>query len=63
MNAFILFYRIITWINKMLKLWGSELEERSESEKMSNTGKVATAQYRQTGKDLKPLVTKLKRFE
>lgn len=47
----------------MLRLWGTELDERSEAEKLSATGKVALAQYRQTGKDLKPLLKKLKKRE
>jgi len=55
--------RIRRWVRKILTEWESELHERSEAQKMSADGRMHTAQHRQTRKDLRPLLRKLKQKE
>lgn len=44
----------------ILRLWGEELNKRSDAEKMGTRGKMALATYTQTQQYLKPLLSKLK---
>lgn len=52
--------RVRMWIRKMLKEWEVELQERTDGEKQSADGKMKSAMYRQTRKDIKPLIKKLR---
>lgn len=51
---------IIEWTRRMLSLWEEELKQRSEEEKSTPDGRQQTTLHRQTKKDLKPLLRKLK---
>jgi len=52
--------KVREWIRCILKEWERDLHQRSEASKKTSDGKVASATYRQTRKDLKPLIRKLK---
>ncbi|KAF8819636.1 Prp18 domain-containing protein [Cardiosporidium cionae] len=52
--------RVRNWMKQMLRLWDDELHCRSDEEKRTADGKMATALHHQTRKDLKPLLKKLK---
>lgn len=52
--------QVRSWVRRMLQVWEKELAERTEAEKSTTAGKVKTAQFRQTKKDLKPLMKKLR---
>ncbi|OEH78607.1 pre-mRNA splicing factor [Cyclospora cayetanensis] len=54
---------IIEWTRRMLSLWEEELKQRSEEEKATADGRHQLALHRQTKKDLKPLLRKLKHKE
>ncbi|KAL8274392.1 hypothetical protein Esti_001714 [Eimeria stiedai] len=54
---------IIEWTRRMLSLWEEELKQRSEEEKSTPEGRYQTTLHRQTKKDLKPLLRKLKHKE
>ncbi|CAB0008199.1 unnamed protein product [Nesidiocoris tenuis] len=51
---------IVHFLNLMLKLWGDELNNRIDSEKMATRGKMALATYKQTQVYLRPLINKLR---
>ncbi|XP_055389020.1 pre-mRNA-splicing factor 18-like [Condylostylus longicornis] len=51
------------WIRKMLGEWETELKQRTEEERSAQLGKIKTAQCKQTRKDLRPLMKKLKHKE
>lgn len=51
---------IHTFLRFMLELWGTKLNKRSEEEKMSMQGKIASATYTQTQSYLRPLFKQLK---
>ncbi|XP_014239420.1 pre-mRNA-splicing factor 18 [Cimex lectularius] len=51
---------IIHFLQLMIRLWGEELNKRSEAEKITTKGKMALATYTQTQQYLKPLLNKLK---
>lgn len=51
---------IIKFLQLILRLWGDELNKRSDAEKMATRGKMALATYTQTQQYLKPLLSKLK---
>lgn len=51
---------IIEWTRRMLSLWEEELKQRSEEERATPEGRQQTALHRQTKKDLKPLLKRLK---
>jgi len=46
---------ILVYFRGLLKLWESDLDERTEAQKRTAQGKVATATYRQTVRNLRPL--------
>uniref|UniRef100_T1HG51 Pre-mRNA-splicing factor 18 n=1 Tax=Rhodnius prolixus TaxID=13249 RepID=T1HG51_RHOPR len=51
---------IIHFLQLILRLWGEELNKRSDAEKMATRGKMALATYTQTQLYLKPLLNKLR---
>lgn len=51
---------ILTFLKFLLQMWGVTLNSRSEAEKVSVRGKLATATYGQTQSYLRPLLRKLK---
>ncbi|KAF8821068.1 Prp18 domain-containing protein [Cardiosporidium cionae] len=53
-------FRVRNWMKQMLRIWDDELHCRSDEEKRTADGKMATALHHQTRKDLKPLLKKLK---
>eukprot|EP00397_Hematodinium_sp_SG-2012_P036428 GEMP01039328.1.p1 GENE.GEMP01039328.1~~GEMP01039328.1.p1 ORF type:complete len:338 (+),score=98.43 GEMP01039328.1:10-1023(+) len=48
------------WAKRLLKEWQNDLARRPEADRMTATGKFETGQYRQSRRDLKPLLKKLK---
>ncbi|KAF6210926.1 hypothetical protein GE061_014038 [Apolygus lucorum] len=51
---------IVNFLQLLMRLWGDELNNREDSEKLATKGKMALATYKQTQLYLKPLVNKLK---
>lgn len=51
---------IIHFLQLILRLWGEELNKRSDAEKLATRGKMALATYTQTQHYLKPLLNKLR---
>lgn len=51
---------LMQFLQLLMRLWGEELNNRSEAEKASTRGKMALATYKQTQVYLKPLFNKLK---
>ncbi|KFH03807.1 Prp18 domain-containing protein [Toxoplasma gondii MAS] len=54
---------VTRWIRTMLQEWEAELKARPEEKKNSAEGKLMTSLQRQTRKDLKPLLRKLRHKE
>jgi len=54
---------VYKWSRRMLKAWQEELAARPESYRAAIEGKHEIAQYRQSRRDLKPLLKKLKNRE
>lgn len=52
---------ILKFLKFLLELWGKKLNDRSEADKQSTQGKIATATYGQTQAYLKPLFKQLKK--
>ncbi|KAH9389076.1 Pre-mRNA-splicing factor 18 [Tyrophagus putrescentiae] len=52
---------ILKFLKFLLELWGKKLNDRSEPEKRSTQGKIATAIYTQTQNYLKPLFKTLQK--
>ncbi|CDJ38587.1 pre-mRNA splicing factor 18, putative [Eimeria tenella] len=51
---------VINWIREMLSLWEQELREKSEEEKATPEGRQQASIHRQTKKDLRPLIKRLR---
>jgi len=51
------------WARRWLKEWQEDLAKRSEEDRIKPEGKFETGQYRQSRRDLKPLLKKLKHRE
>jgi len=54
-------YFLHKWVKRWLKAWQADLAERPEAERLSATGKFEIGQYRQSRRDMKPLLKKLKK--
>ncbi|PFH34941.1 Prp18 domain-containing protein [Besnoitia besnoiti] len=54
---------VTRWIRRMLQEWEAELKLRPDEKKSSAEGTLMTSLQRQTRKDLKPLIRKLKQKE
>ncbi|PHJ22958.1 pre-mrna splicing factor protein [Cystoisospora suis] len=54
---------VVRWVRRMLHEWEAELKARPDSEKHTAEGRFATNLQRQTRKDLKPLLRKLRAKE
>ena len=52
---------ISEWIKVVMTIWGQELNDRPEAEKMGVTGKTASAIFTQTKIYIKPLLKMLKK--
>ncbi|CAD7924289.1 unnamed protein product [Amoebophrya sp. A120] len=55
-------YRVRKWIKKMWQIWAENLLARPQDEKESQEGKLQTAIFEQSRKDIQPLLKKLKEW-
>eukprot|EP00744_Colponema_vietnamica_P022300 GILI01032016.1.p1 GENE.GILI01032016.1~~GILI01032016.1.p1 ORF type:complete len:400 (+),score=110.59 GILI01032016.1:102-1202(+) len=52
--------QILSWMKKLMREWGEELQQRPEEVKLSAEGRVTTTQFRQCKRFLAPLWQQLK---